>query len=194
MYYIKQKNENMGFGFNLFFIFVLYPLSAALLINWLWSKKAVYGKILGEIWLSIIVLAVILPYLFIVISYFFEKKKLTQNDFYGSYVIDRSFFEGKQADWQYEHFRFEITRNDSIFFYVTEKEYIVKTYKGSIKTVKPYHSERLIIEMQQPTHHILASNPTIYRRTWDFYMVFASPKFHNVFFRKGKWKKLTPKN
>ncbi len=40
------------------------------------------------------------------------------------------------------------------------------------------------------THQILASSPTIYRDSWDFYMVFKSKKYYNMFFRKGKWKSI----
>ena len=84
-------------------------------------------------------------------------------------------------------FRFEIKNNDSIYFYVTDNEKIIKIYKGAISTIKGYISERLVINMDQPTHHILNSNPTIYRSTWDFYLVFNSGKFGNMYFRKGSW-------
>ena len=76
------------------------------------------------------------------------------------YIINRDYFKGEQTDWQYNHFRFEITEEDSVFFYVTEKEKILKTFRGNIKTTTPYSSARLIIEMEQPTHHIFTSNPT----------------------------------
>ena len=60
----------------------------------------------------------------------FREKKLTKKDYYGSYIINRNYFAGKQADWQYDHFRFEIRDNDSIYFYMTDKERISKIYKG----------------------------------------------------------------
>ncbi|QRR00195.1 hypothetical protein [Dyadobacter sandarakinus] len=44
--------------------------------------------------------------------------------------------------------------------------------------------------MPAPTHHILMDNPTTYRETWSFYLVFDSPKFGNVFFTKGDWEPL----
>ncbi len=65
-----------------------------------------------------------------------------------------------------------------------------ETYKGKISTLTPHESARLVIEMQKPTHHILTTNATIYRQVWDFFMVFNSPKFHNMYFRKGEWKKI----
>lgn len=174
----------MGFGFNLFFIFILVPLTGILLIAWLLSRKLWVGKILGIIWLGIFGLALLSG----IVQWLTSKTELDKDDYYGEYVINRDYFKGKQTDWQYNHFRFEITDKDSIFFYVTDKEKILKTYRGKIKTTTPHSSARLIIEMEQPTHHILTTNPTTYRSAWDFYLVFKSPKFHNLFFEKGKWK------
>ena len=42
-----------------------------------------------------------------------RKKVLERSDFYEEYTIDRNFFSGKQADWQYNNFRFEIV--DHVF-------------------------------------------------------------------------------
>lgn len=174
----------MGFGFNLFFIFILVPLTGILLIAWLLSRKLWIGKILGFIWLGIFGLALLSG----IVQWLTSKTELEKEDYYGEYVVNRDYFEGEQTDWQYNHFRFKITDKDSIFFYVTDKEKILKTFRGTIKTTTPYSSARLIIEMEQPTHHILTSNPTTYRSAWNFYLVFKSPKFYNVFFEKGKWK------
>ena len=174
----------MGFGFNLFFVFVLVPSTIVLLIFWLVTKKTVIGRILGFIWLGIIGL-VILSFILQALT---SKTVLKKKDYYGQYIVDRNFFKGKQADWQYNTFRFEIRENDSIYFYVTDKENIVQTYKGSISTVNPYGSERLTITMSQPTHHVLYSDPTIYRGVWSFTLVFNSPKFGNMFFKQGQWK------
>jgi hypothetical protein len=174
----------MGFGFNLFFVFILVPLTAILLLTWLISGKLLFGKILGFIWLGIFGLGA----LSLTLQALTAKKVLKKKDYYGQYIIDRDFFRGKQANWQYDHFRFEIKENDTIYFHTTNKEKIVKTYFGKISTTSPYGSERLVINMNQPTHHITMSNPTIYRSAWSFYLVFYSPNFNNVYFKKGKWK------
>jgi hypothetical protein len=178
----------MGFGFNLGMIFIILPLTIILLLIWLISRKKIFGKTLLIIWGGIIGLVVLSTTL----NWIFSKKELTKKDYYGEYTIDRNYFSGKQSDWQYNHYRFEITENDSIFFYVTEKENIIRTYKGTIKTTNPdnYRSDRLIIQMIQPTHHILTTNPTIYRENWDFFLVFNSPKFNNMYFRQVEWKKI----
>ncbi|SMB89895.1 hypothetical protein SAMN00120144_0995 [Hymenobacter roseosalivarius DSM 11622] len=173
----------MGFGFNLFFAFILLPSTVVLIIIWLLTRRKLFIKSVGFIWAAIFTLIVITSFLKILLS----KVTLEKEDFYGQYIIDRSHFPGKQADWQYDNFRFEIKDNDSIYFYVTQKDDVVKVFKGIISTLKPYSSERLVIDMQQPTHHILTTNPTIYRDTWSFHLVFNSPKFNNVFFTKGDW-------
>ena len=174
----------MGFGFYLLFIIILLPLTGILLIAWLLSKKLFYGKALGLIWLGFIGLVLLSG----IAGWLTSKTQLDKDDYYGEYVINRDYFKGEQTDWQYNHYRFEITEEDSIFFYVTDKEKILETFRGKITTTTPYDSARLIIEMEQSTHHILTSNPTTYRSTWDFYLVFKSPKFHNVFFKQGKWR------
>lgn len=176
----------MGFGFNLFFILILIPLTGILLVAWLISRKLLIGKILGLIWLGIFGLIILVG----VLNWLTSKTELDKKDYYGEYVINRDYFKGKQTDWQYNHFRFEITEQDSILFYVTDGDKKLETYRGTVTTTNPmnWDSDRLIIEMEQPTHHILTSNPTTYRSAWNFYLVFNSPEFYNVFFKKGKWK------
>ena len=136
--------------------------------------------------------AVIIGFIFLIsiTSILTKKKILEKSDYYGEYTIDRNYFSGEQADWQYNNFRFEIKENDSIYFYKTKEKKILKTYKGKISTLKGYSSERITIRMNMPTHHVLDSNPTIYREAWGFFLVFNSPKFNNMYFRKGKWKKI----
>ena len=180
----------MGFGFNLFFAFIVIPLlflgTGVLLVTWLLTQKKIFGKILEVLWLGIFGLV----FLLMIFQWLGSQKELKQKNYYGQYVVNRNYFKGEQADWQYNTFRFEIKDNDSIFFYVTDKEKILKTYRGTITTTTQYRSARLKINMEQPTHHIMSSNPTTYRNTWSFYLVFYSPKFNNVFFKKGKWKRI----
>ncbi|TKC08284.1 hypothetical protein FA048_14100 [Pedobacter polaris] len=174
----------MGFGFNILFVFIIIPLTVLLLLCWLLTKKKIFYKILGAIWLAIFGLA----FISLTFQFLTKKKELKKKDYYGHYIINRDYFPGKQADWQYDNFRFEIKENDSIYFYVTDKQRILKTYRGTVMTSQPYRSERLIINMDDTTHHIMASNPTTYRSAWSFYLVFYSPKFNNVYFKKGEWK------
>jgi hypothetical protein len=174
----------MGFGFNLGFIFIILPLTGILLIIWALTRKKIFGKTLGLIWFALIGLVIFS----LTIQWLTAKTELHKKNYYGQYVINRNIFPGRQADYQYNTFRFEIKENNTLYFYVTDKEKILKTYHGTITTTKPYSSERLIINMEQPSHHIMTSNPTTYRSTWNFYLAFYSPKFNNVYFKKGNWK------
>lgn len=176
----------MGFGFNLGMMFIIFPLLAILLIMWIVSRKKIFATSIATIVVGILAFVCVISILRMIIS----KKEIDKDDYYGSYIIDRSFFKGKQADWQYEHYRFEIKENDSIYFYCTDKYNITKTYTGSVSTVKPHNSERLVLSMAKPPHHIVEENPTTYRSEWDFYLVFHSRKFGNMFFKKGDWESL----
>ena len=170
----------------LFWLFILAPLTGILLLAWWGTKNKIYAKIVGYFYLVLFGLFI----LGTIIRLLTDKKELEKNNYYGEYIVNRDYFSGRQADWQYDNFRFEIKENDSIYFHVTDKEKILKTYRGTITTTKPYSSERLVIKIEQPTHHIMTSNPTTYRSAWSFYLVFYSPKFNNVYFKKGQWKPL----
>src|SRR5258708_7011344 len=149
----------MGFGFNLFCVFILVPLTGILLVTWLLTRKKFFGKTLGLIWFGIFGLVLLSG----IVQWLTAKTDLKKKNYYGQYIVNRDYFPGRQADWQYNSFRFEIKENDSIYFYITDKEQILKIFKGTITTTKPYSSERLIVNMEQPTYHIMASNPTTYR-------------------------------
>jgi len=168
------------------FIFIVLPISVILFLLWIFTQKKFFGIVLIGMWGGMILLWVLSS----ILRPFYEKKILDKSDFYGEYIIDRDYFPGKQADWQYNNFRFKIKKNDSLYFYITDGQKIIETYKGMISTLAPYKSARLVIEMENPTHHILTTNPTIYREVWSFFMVFNSPKFHNMYFRKGEWKEI----
>lgn len=84
----------MGFGFNLVFVFILLPLTYLLSYAWLITRHLIYGKIIAVICLGIIGLVALSA----TIQALDAKKRLTKSDYYGQYVIDRSYFSGKQAN------------------------------------------------------------------------------------------------
>jgi len=116
-----------------------------------------------------------------------RKMRLDPDDFYGSYTINRNYFNREQADWQYNHYRFDIKENDSIYFYFTNGSKILETWKGKVSHPGFHKSARLHIEIDQPRHHILETDPTIYREAWKFHLVFNSAKFDNMYFIKNEW-------
>jgi hypothetical protein len=123
-----------------------------------------------------------------VITFLNSNTRVTAGKIYGNYIIDRSKYPGKQADWQYNHYRFKITEDNKIFFYITEKENIIKTIEGKVEFTEYGYSPHLKIHINEPRFHILKENPTLYREIWSFYYVFESEKYKNVFFTKGNWK------
>jgi len=78
----------MGFGFNLFFIFIFIPLTGILLTAWLLLGKRWIGKILGFIWLGIFGLVLLSG----IMQWLNSKTVLDQDDYYGEYVINRDYF------------------------------------------------------------------------------------------------------
>ena len=161
-------------------------LTLVLILLWFGTQNKLYGKVLLTIWCSVILLSVC----GLITKKIFQKIKIDKKDYVGTCVIDRYYFTKKQSDWQYNNFRFEIKENDSIYFYQTNNIRIVKTYCGTVvaSDADQNGSHTLILKMEKPSHHILSSNPTTYRSTWNFHLVFYSEKFNNVYFKKGKWK------
>lgn len=164
-------------------IFIIWPIVLIALIGWLINSRKSLNKTTGVIWF------LIAAFLIVAIARRTNKKiELDKNDVYGEYIIDTTQFYGKQAKWQYNHYRFEIKRNNKIAFHLTEKNKTVKTYVGTVEFLETYIRPRIEVHFKEPVYHIVADNPTLYRDTWSFYYVFNSSKFGNVFFKKGKWK------
>ena len=172
--------------FALFFIFIFFL--AITLVLWLLKiifKAKIFSKMIIGLW----ILFILLPILSSILSVFTTKKTLEKKDIYGDYIIDRSKFSGKQADWQYNHYRYTITEDNKIYFYITNKEKIIKKIEGEVEFIEHY-SPRLKIYFKEPKFHIIKDNPTLYREIWSFYYVFNSEKYNNMFFKKGTWKSI----
>ncbi len=176
----------MGFGFNIFIAFIIFPLTIILVIVWLFNRSKLLLKILGVIWGCIFGLAL----LSCIVHFFTDKRNVKRDDVYGEYIIDRTRFKGTQADWQYNHYRFEITRQNKFLFHILRNGDVIHTDSGSVRFVESYASPRIIITVPTPRNHIINDTPTLYRVPFSFYYVFRSPKFGSVFFMKNKWKPL----
>jgi hypothetical protein len=169
---------------GLIFILFFFPLTIILLLIWLFTRKKIFAQLIAIMWVGIIRLYLALS----VLSFFWKKKEVEHSDICGEYIIDRKQFPGIQADWQYNHYSFEITKQNKFLFYCRNKDKIIKTYKGKVEFVTGYNSPRLIIHVDTPKHHVIEEKPTLYREVWNFYYVFKSPKYGNMFFSKGHWK------
>jgi hypothetical protein len=161
----------------------MIPLVVSLLILWIVSADKFFGQLLGLIFSGILGIGLLIT----TIQFFFSKKDLQRDDICGEYVIDRTKFPGKQADWQYDHFRFEITKENKFLFHITEGDVIHKTDTGKVVFLEACQRPRIILQVAPPRHHIIEDKPTLYSASVLFYYVFHSPRFGNVFFTKGKW-------
>lgn len=81
----------MGFGFNLFFVFVVVPLTGLLLLAWLVTQKTSTLRLIGYMWLGIFGLLLISG----TVQWLKAKKELDKDDYYGHYVVDRDYFPGQ---------------------------------------------------------------------------------------------------
>ena len=176
----------MGFGFNLFAVLILLPISGVFLILWASSKEGRYGKMLFVVWGGVICLILVS----LAIQFFTTKRVVKRSDIYGEYIIDRTKFVGRQTDWQYNNFRFEITTNNKLIFYRINKDQILYSDTARVEFLEQYRNNRIRIMRDSTMHHIVDDEPTLYRNVWSFYYVFQSPKFGNVFFKKGKWESI----
>lgn len=171
----------------IFFIYFWWFLGILIfMILGIFSKNKVIKKIAFISW---IILFSLIVFLF-VLKLFTTKMTLNENEIYGKYVVDKNKCAAKQADWQYNHYRFEIKKNNKIYFYITENDKVIKTIIKDIKFNNGHSSPLLDINLKNNDFHILKENPTLYREIWTFYYVFHSGKFGNMFFTKGKWKSI----
>lgn len=170
----------MGFGFNLFFIFILIPGTFILLLLGIATRKSIFGYLLGLMWSGVI--AIIL--LSLLLRPFTTPKKVTTEKIYGEYIIDRTKFPGPQADWQYDNFKFSITKTNLLLFSYKRGDGNFTTDTIPVDFLDQYYSHRLIIGKDKKRHHIIQDNPTLYRKTWSFYYVFYSEQYGNMFFTK----------
>jgi len=167
----------MGFGFNLIGFPLLMLTTLGLLVYFFITKKTIALKFLGIVWLlTIVIIAVGL-----IADHFRTPIRLKKTDIIGDYQIDTTFFSGTNSKWQYDHYRFTITPTDSIIFYVTNKDIIIKTFKEKVR----YSSGApdLWKVQNDTTYHVIKYPPTLYRGHDKFYYVFKSDYYGNMFFR-----------
>jgi hypothetical protein len=168
----------MGFGFNLIGFPLLILSTIGLLIYFFVSKKKISLKILGAIW-GLTILVIITA---IIRDHYRTPIRLRKSEIIGAYSIDTNFFEGTNAKWQYDHYKFKITKTDSFYFYVTSKDTVLKTFMGRVK----YSSgpPDLWTVQSDTSYHVIKYPPTLFRGHSKFYYVFHSDIYGNMFFRK----------
>lgn len=196
----------MGFGFNLFLVFILFPFLVAIILIalfWLIFGKKLFKRslivLLSSLWNILLVRIFIYctatgALLFISLLCFSvlnQKVNLNHDDIFGTYIIDRSMFRGKQADWQYNHLRFRFKTNNQFQLFITDSCRIVKIYSGNFKFLDIYDgSPRITLELNPALRSFTDSCPMLVRGKWSFKFVLNSPMYHNIFFKRGDWKSI----
>lgn len=131
--------------------------------------------------------AVVFILILMMMGFINGKTKLSKNDVYGTYVIDKTMFAGKNAEWQYNHFSFTINKDDVFTFYEYGDNGKIKgIQKGEIEFVNGYESPHIRIVNLNPDHQVIEKEPLLVRGNWNFYYVFKSKNFGNMFFIKEK--------
>jgi len=101
----------------------------------------------------------------------------------GCYRIDRSFYPGSNADWQYRLFQFEITPNHEYLFHERLGDGSVKTTMGRVVYYR--NSPPFLFRIEGGSLHSLVDEyPSHYRGNFRFYFVFET-RFGNMFWRKS---------
>lgn len=169
----------MGFGFNLIEFPLLLLATIGLFIYAIGKQTWKPLLVIAALW-GLTILMFILATVF---GNFRTPIRLTKADIIEEYRIDTNIFSGTNAKWQYDYYRFTITTNDSIYFYVTNKDTIIRTFKEKISySSGPPDLWKVLSETI--THHVIKYQPTLYRGHKKFYYVFKSDHYGNMCFRK----------
>ena len=169
----------LNFVIFIVFFLVLFSLPSLYFL----TKKKIFIKLFFGFW-SIIFFLIGTIFL---VDFVNSKTKVSKKDIIGKYYVDKNMFKGKNADWQYEHFDFEITSYDEfILFEYFDSGKIKSVHKGKVNYIEGYASPHLKITNLNPEHQIVDKEPLLVRGNWSFYYVFKSKKFGNMFFKKKK--------
>ena len=165
------------------FFIIIFGISLIFLIIYDRTKNKIFKRIFIGYWLFFILSYLIL----FVVGSINSPMTVDRDDIYGKYEIDKDMFKGNNANWQFQHFNFEIEDNDEfIFFEYYDNGKIKSQHKGNIEFIEGYASPHLKIQNVKPGHQIIENEPSLIRKKWNFYYVFKSKKFGNVFFKKKK--------
>lgn len=104
----------------------------------------------------------------------------------GKYVVNTNVLPGKNADWQYEHYRLEITKNKDLIISFYDNGALMSKDSVKYTFVRRFVSDRIKI-LGPSQHHLFQDNPTLYRKGSSFTYRFYSKKYGNMYFRKKKW-------
>jgi hypothetical protein len=74
-------------------VFLLF-ISFSLLLLWVSSRRKIFVELLAAIWGTLLVITIVSG----INSWLAADEVLEKDDYYGQYIVNRSYFPGKQAD------------------------------------------------------------------------------------------------
>ena len=113
---------------------------------------------------------------------FYNYFPITKDRVVGKYEIDTSFYSGKNAEWQKEHFKFEITSDDKFIFFEKLADGSFKKTYADLHWYRNSPPMLFRLNLNSP-HELIDTYPGLYRGNRKFYYVFET-KFGNMFYRK----------
>lgn len=169
-----------GLKFILFSIIILmlFIHSTKNVVRYNNSKDKIFFKKALILWLLVASFIGIV----VLLSWYFSPISVDKHLIIGTYEIDTKLYPGKNANWQKEHFRFQITEDDQFIFYERLADKTERVSYGRVKWAKE-RTEKWSILIEKP-HHVIDQHPVLYRSNRGFYYVFRSKLFGNMFFRK----------
>jgi hypothetical protein len=108
---------------------------------------------------------------------------LTEADVIGRYCVDPSIYAGAQAEWQRQHFWFDVGPGGKFILH----ELLDDGSRRQIPGKLTWHRGPPDLWTVAPTepHHVLAQAPLLFRSDKRFFYVMRSPQFGNMFFRRA---------
>ena len=164
-------------------LLLLTPTTPLLLLFWIYQyiTKKEHFPLFVLLWIwGVCIFLVTIAYF---INPLFKPMEVNQNDNFGTYEVIDNIYDVNQSKWQHDNYEIAIN-----------KDYYLRIYKlmpnrkilDSVRFEFTGSSNNRIKLFTNPNHyHIIADSPALYRKNFNnFYYVFKSRKFGNVFFRK----------
>ncbi len=163
-------------------LIITAPLFVLLTLVWLLIAIRAAGR--GQ-WLRAI-LCVLVPLTVLASLVVWSPRRpmpLTEVDVIGRYCVDPSIYPGAQADWQRQHFWFDVGAGGKFILHEVLDDGSRRQIQGQL-TWHRGPPDLWTVAPAEP-HHVLAQAPLLFRSDKRFFYVMRSPQFGNMFFRRA---------
>ena len=143
------------------------------------STKWKMPKLLGASLIISVAISLLLMVVILIEGWILRPVQPNRKDIIGHYVIARSKWPGKNADWQHRTYTLEITGSHAI----VRDARTETVWKYRIEWSEIYGHRWGFTDLTR-RHHIIGNGPTLYRGRFGHHYVFQSPLYGNVFFEK----------